>query len=86
MTSLFVNELTCQLKMMECCPLPISGHLPVKNIHRNFYFCKVTTEFIRYTELSLLAEIGGYLGLLMGYSLLNVTKLFQVRWPSEEKL
>ena len=41
-------------------------------------FCKVTTEFIRYTELSLLAEIGGYLGLLMGYSLLNVTKLFQV--------
>jgi len=38
---------------------------------------KVTTEFIRYTELSLLAEIGGYLGLLMGYSLLNVTKLFQ---------
>ena len=39
---------------------------------------QVTTEFIRYTELSLLAEIGGYLGLLMGYSLLNVTKLFQV--------
>ena len=38
----------------------------------------MTTEFIRYTELSLLAEIGGYLGLLMGYSLLNVTKLFQV--------
>ena len=47
-------------------------------------FCiKVTTEFIRYTELSLLAEIGGYLGLLMGYSLLNVTKLFQV--PIEKK-
>ena len=42
------------------------------------FFPKVTTEFIRYTELSLLAEIGGYLGLLMGYSLLNVTKLFQV--------
>ena len=41
------------------------------------FFPKVTTEFIRYTELSLLAEIGGYLGLLMGYSLLNVTKLFQ---------
>ena len=39
----------------------------------------MTTEFIRYTELSLLAEIGGYLGLLMGYSLLNVTKLFQVK-------
>ena len=35
----------------------------------------MTTEFRRYTELSLIAEIGGYVGLLMGYSLLNITKM-----------
>ena len=46
---------------------------------------QVTREFVRYTEVSLLAEIGGYLGLLMGYlgllmgySLLNITQLLQV--------
>ena len=50
------------------------------------FFPKVTTEFIRYTELSLLAEIGGYLGLLMGYSLLNVTKLFQVTNAKKKKI
>ena len=36
---------------------------------------QVTTEFRRYTVLSLVAEIGGYVGLLMGYSFLNITKL-----------
>ena len=40
-----------------------------------FLLPKVTTEFRRYTELSLIAEIGGYVGLLMGYSLLNITKM-----------
>ena len=39
------------------------------------YLYQVTTEFRRYTELSLIAEIGGYVGLLMGYSLLNITKV-----------
>jgi len=44
-----------------------------------FYFrrtVKNTEEYIRYNLLSLLAEIGGYTGLLLGYSVLNVTQIF----------
>ena len=43
-----------------------------------FYFLnlvKVQTTFWSYTIISLLAEVGGYLGLLLGMSLLDITKV-----------
>ena len=46
----------------------------------NFYFkyqIKVSQASFRYDEVTLLAEIGGYLGLLLGISLLDLTKVFQ---------
>ena len=36
---------------------------------------KKTTAYYSYGTLSLFAEVGGYLGLLLGYSLYNVTEL-----------
>ena len=44
-----------------------------------FYFrrsVKVTKEFYLYTGLSLAAEIGGYVGLLMGFSVFSVANIF----------
>ena len=43
-----------------------------------FYFrrdIKTTNEYILYTVLSMLAEIGGYVGLLLGASLANLGSL-----------
>ena len=43
-----------------------------------FYFrrdIKTTTEYLLYTLLSMLAEIGGYVGLLLGASLANIGSL-----------
>ena len=40
-----------------------------------FYFrrdIKTTTEYLLYSLLSMLAEIGGYVGLLLGASLVNI--------------
>jgi len=34
---------------------------------------KVTTEYFLYSPLSMIAEIGGYVGLLIGISLFNLT-------------
>ena len=36
---------------------------------------KVQTSYWSYTIISLLAEVGGYLGLLLGMSLLDITKV-----------
>ena len=36
---------------------------------------KVQTSYWSYSIISLLAEVGGYLGLLLGMSLLDVTKI-----------
>ena len=46
----------------------------------NFYFqyrIKVSRALFRYNELTLLAEVGGYLGLLLGISLLDIAKVFE---------
>ena len=43
-----------------------------------FYFrrdIKTTTEYLLYTLLSMIAEIGGYVGLLLGASLVNLGKI-----------
>jgi len=43
-----------------------------------FYFrrdIKTTTEYLLYSLLSMLAEIGGYVGLLLGASLVNIGKI-----------
>ena len=44
-----------------------------------FYFrrsVKITREFILYTALSLVAEVGGYVGLLLGFSVFNIANIF----------
>ncbi|XP_023334500.1 uncharacterized protein LOC111705999 isoform X2 [Eurytemora carolleeae] len=44
-----------------------------------FYYrrsVKYTEEYVRYTWLSMVAELGGYTGLLLGYSLLHLSKIF----------
>ena len=43
-----------------------------------FYFrrdVKTTTEYLLYSILSMLAEIGGWVGLLIGASLVNISKV-----------
>ena len=43
-----------------------------------FYFrrdIKTTTEYLLYTLLSMVAEIGGYVGLLLGASLVNIEQI-----------
>ena len=43
-----------------------------------FYFrrdIKTTTEYLLYTLLSMVAEIGGYVGLLLGASLVNIGQI-----------
>ncbi len=43
-----------------------------------FYYrndIKTTREYYLYTSLSVIAEIGGYVGLLMGFSLLNLGQI-----------
>ena len=44
-----------------------------------FYFrrsVKFTREFVLYTVLSLVAEVGGYVGLLLGFSVFNIASVF----------
>ena len=43
-----------------------------------FYFkdeVKVSTEKLKYTIVSFMAEVGGYVGLLLGVSLLDITSI-----------
>ena len=39
-------------------------------------FTKKTTAHYTYTELELIAEFGGYVGLFLGYSVLSLTGFF----------
>ena len=39
-------------------------------------FTKKTTAHYTYTELELIAEFGGYVGLFLGYSVLSLTGVF----------
>ena len=44
-----------------------------------FYFrkdIKRTTEYQLYNELSMFAEIGGYVGLLLGFSIVQIAEVF----------
>ena len=46
-----------------------------------FYFrrdVKTTTEYLLYSVLSMLAEIGGWVGLLVGASLVNIGKIRKI--------
>ena len=40
-------------------------------------FIKVTSSSISYTELELIAECGGYVGLFLGISVYNLSSLFE---------
>ena len=40
-------------------------------------FVKVTNTYIAYTELELIAEFGGYVGLFLGFSVFHLTTAFQ---------
>ena len=54
------------------------AHRPVHRYVCLLYFrrdIKTTTEYLLYSLLSMLAEIGGYVGLLLGASLVNIGKI-----------
>ena len=74
---------------------PVTGNNPVEHSDKArgiFYFrrdIKTTTEYLLYSFLSMIAEIGGYVGLLLGASLVNIGKinsfLIDKCFPPEEK-
>ena len=54
-----------------------------KYVHLNFdKFIKVTKARYSYTELELLAEFGGYVGLFLGLSVFSIHQLFDVVFDS----
>ena len=71
---------------MENCKFTIVNLSPPVIEERNedtfittFYFpkdVKSTFEYLLYDSLSMVAEIGGYLGLLLGFSCLDITVIF----------
>ena len=76
------------LKIKEC-PYPctnlmikkvnsrISDEKGTRELELDFNkFTQVITSQYTYTELELLAEFGGYVGLFLGYSVLNLTDAF----------
>ena len=40
-------------------------------------FIKVTHAYLAYTELELLAELGGYVGLFLGYSVFHLSEVIE---------
>ena len=76
----------------DFCPMPcekmtvnfaghdVAGHHDVENeAYVKFYIkdhIEVKKSHLSYTEVSLLAEIGGYVGLLLGVSLKDIASLF----------
>ena len=40
-------------------------------------FTKESIAYLTYTELELIAEFGGYVGLFLGYSVLSLTDVFK---------
>ena len=45
----------------------------------------VKTSILAYSSLSFLAEVGGYIGLLLGFSLLDLSKVIQNFTPGQRK-
>ena len=58
----------------------VAGHNGVENeAYVKFYIkdeIQVKKSRLSYTEVSLLAEVGGYVGLLLGVSLMDISVLF----------
>ena len=53
-----------------------SDHSPPYQSHAKFYFksqINVRTSVLSYTKESLLADIGAYLGLALGFSIMDIT-------------
>ena len=40
-------------------------------------FIRVTSSYVSYTGLELVAEVGGYVGLFLGFSILHLTHAFE---------
>ena len=59
---------------------PIYDIYDIKKGRVKMYFksqINVRKNVVSYDEVNLLAEIGGYIGLLLGFSLLDIAKLFR---------
>ena len=57
-------------------PEQYSDHYPLTNSHAKFYFktqINVRTSVLSYTTESLFADIGAYLGLALGFSIMDIT-------------
>ena len=59
----------------------LSDELTLDSAYAKLYFkniVKVTEDYLSYTFLSMIAEIGGYAGLMIGFSILDFVSACQV--------
>ena len=66
------NQIDINIRREGFGHIPINETVPVMSVLAVQRWIKKSEEKLIYTELSLLAEIGGYVGIFLGYSMLNV--------------
>ena len=66
------NQIDINIRREDFGHIPINETVPVMSVLAVQRWIKKSEEKLIYTELSLLAEIGGYVGIFLGYSMLNV--------------
>ena len=66
------NQIDINIRWEGFGHIPSNETVPVMSVLAFQKWIKKSEEKLIYTELSLLVEIGGYVGIFLGYSLLNV--------------
>ena len=66
------NQIDINIRWEGFGHIPINETVPVMSVLAFQKWIKKSEEKLIYTELNLLAEIGGYVGIFLGYSLLNL--------------
>ena len=67
---------------------PIIGTKPIDEAYVKLYFkmaVNIHRNILAYSTLSFLAEVGGYIGLLLGFSLLDLSKVIKNLTPKIKK-